>query len=116
MMVGKRYLYHRQIGVAPRYGMIHVNLCLFTTLIAVALHLPNLFGAKLWESYPWTMTVQKINDVLYAILVVVVPMVIYGLIGKKLDTVVATLKRARNGAMANDAMITATQSLTLRYR
>ena len=116
MMIGKQYLYHRKIGVTPRYGMIHVTLCLFTTLIAVALHLPNLFGAKLWQSYPWTMSIQKINDVLYAMLVVVAPMVVYGLIGKKLDTVIVTLKRARNGAMANEEMITATQSLTLRYR
>ena len=96
LMVLKRFLYLRKVRVVSNYGVIHVMLCLATTIIAVAFHLPNLFGAKLWESYPWTMTVQKINDVLYALLMVVAPVVIYALIGKRMDAVVVTVKRSCN--------------------
>ena len=102
MMIVKRYLYHRKIGVAPRYGKPHVMLCLFSTLFGMALHLPNLFGAKLWESHPWTMTLQKINDAVYSLLMVLGPMIVYSLIGKKFDTITVTVKRSADTSKKND--------------
>ena len=102
MMIVKRYLYHRKMEMAPRYGKIHVMLCLFSTLLSVVLHLPNLFGAKLWESHPWTMTLQKINDVLYTLLMNVGPVVVYALIGKKFDTITVTVRRSADTSKKND--------------
>ena len=96
LMVLKHFLYLHKIKSVPNYGVIHVTLCFLVTLINVSLKLLNLFGLKLWESNPWTMTVSKINDALYAVLMVVAPMVIYGFIGNKLGAVVVSIKRYRN--------------------
>lgn len=82
--------------MVSKYGVIHVISCSVITVIGINLYLPNLFGAKLWESHSWTMTLQKINDALYAVLMVVVSMVIYAVIGTKLDTVIVTVHRSLN--------------------
>lgn len=96
LMVNKRFLYLYKVNVVSKYGVIHVISCSVITVIGISLYLPNLFGAKLWESHSWTMTLQKINDALYAVLMVVVSMVIYAVIGTKLDTVIVTVHRSLN--------------------
>ena len=94
-MVLKRFLYLRSVGAQPQFGVLHVLLCCVSTVIMMCLYLPNLHGAKLWESYPWTKTVQKVNDVFFAVLMLAVPMAIYGFIPQDfLDTVVVTVDRS----------------------
>ena len=94
LMVLKQFLYFRRIQVVPRYGVIYIILCSVSISITISLYLPNLYGAKLWESSPWTTTLQQINDVLYCVLMVVAPMAIHGLIGKDINFVNMALSRS----------------------
>jgi len=91
LMVLKRFLYLMKIRVLPWYGFLYVFLLAISTAIMLSLQIPNLYGAKLWETHPWTNYLAKYNP--WELLSIGGPLVIYAVIGKKLDTVVLTLSR-----------------------
>ena len=102
----KQFLYLRRIQVVPQYGVIYILLCSVSAGITIFLYLSNLYGAKLWESSPWTTTLQKINDALYALLMVVGPMIVYAVIGKRCDTITVSLTRCQDTSKKNDEKTT----------
>ena len=93
-VVLKRFLYRRKVSTMPWYGIVFVILCAISTIIKLVLNSANLYGARLWETYPWTMNVVQINDPTYLGLMVIGPILIHGIIGDEFDTVVVTLNRS----------------------
>ena len=91
LMVLKRFLYLRKVRIVPWYGVFYVILLCISSLIMMGLGIPNLFGARLWESHPWTATLAVYNP--YTTLCTFGPLIIYAVIGQELDTLVFTVNR-----------------------
>ena len=93
-MMLKRFLYLRRVSLVPRYGVVWVILSSISAFISVCIVAANLHHAQLWEEYPWTDPLITINNRLFTVFMIIGPMVIYGVIGEELDTVVVMLNRA----------------------
>ena len=94
LLILKRFLYLRKVSIVSWHGLLYLVVCGVSTCIKVGMYIPNLYGARLWETYPWTRTLNQINDPLYLLMTGGGPMLIYGFIGSELDTIVLTLTRA----------------------
>ena len=90
----KRFLYYWKLHELPWYVFVWVGMCGISAIIFLMLFIPNLHGAKLWETYPWTGTLGGINNRIFFILFLFGPPIIYGFFDVKSDTVVVTLKRS----------------------
>jgi len=91
LLVLKRFLYLRKVNIVPWYGSLYVFALAISTAIMLGNAIPNLYGARLWETQPWTNYLAKYNQ--WTLLSVGGPLVIYAVIGKELDTVVFTMNR-----------------------
>jgi len=89
----KRFLYLRIVGIVPRYGHVWIVICALSTSIHFSQIAANLYGARLWERHPWTKPPISANVYLWFFAVMVAPVIIYGVIGREIDTVKVTLNR-----------------------
>jgi len=98
----KRLLYLWRVGAFEHWSSVvwwmscvYAGLSLITVLIKVSTGIPNLHGARLFETEAWNWLgpVVSFNSKLYLFLNMVCPLIIYGIIGKELDVVVVTLNR-----------------------
>lgn len=102
LLILKRFLYLRKLNMVSWHGVLYLGVCAISTIIKVGLYIPNLYGARVWETYPWTKTMNQINDPIYLLITGGGPMLIYGFIGVQLDTVVLTMTRATPKGLGRD--------------
>jgi len=100
----KRFLYLWKIGTFKDYhgsiyyvGWLYIVLSLITVIIKVSIGIPNLYNARLWETYPWTTPLADINGNVYLFLNLGCPVIIYSVITKDLKTVTLTINRTKSG-------------------
>ena len=95
LLVLKRFLYLKYVNcLRSKWHYIWVIGCTISTIINYGILIPNLYHARLWESYPWTSPLIAINNRLYIILHLFAPMMVYGYLGQELETVTLTLNRS----------------------
>ena len=94
LLAMKRALYLRTVGVVPRYGICSVIAMGIVSAFWISIEISNLFGARLWESHPWTATLNQISRYLWAFMVLFAPVFVYGFVGQELDIVFVTLNRS----------------------
>jgi len=89
----KRFLFLWKTDIVPWYGITWIILCALSTLIYFIPILANLYGARLWEKYPWIVAqIVAFNGYFWGInMVLLAPIVVYGTIGMKIDTVEVVL-------------------------
>jgi len=98
----KRFLYLWRVGyfnqkepVVWHASCVYMALSAATVVIKIATGVPNLFGAELWtyDSWSWLGPLVEFNGNLYLFLGLLCPLIIYGVIGKEMDTIVVTINR-----------------------
>jgi len=103
-IVLKRFLYLWRVGFFEQndpsiwyMSCVYVALSAVTVVVKIATGIPNLFGAMLWtyDSWSWLGPLVEINGSLYLFLSLLCPLIIYGIIGKDMDTIVIIINRGR---------------------
>merc|ERR1711920_365764 len=59
LIVLKRFLYRYRVSATPCYSVLFVILLGISTVIKCVLDSANLYGARLWETYDWTMKLEQ---------------------------------------------------------
>ena len=96
----KRFVYLYKIGTFKKYhgsahylGVLYVFTSLVTVIIKLMLGIPNLYEARLFDTYPWTNLLADINGNFYLFLTLVLPICVYFVVTEELKCVKLTINR-----------------------
>ena len=74
-------------------GIVYMLIMFITVVIKVSLGIPNLYGARLFESHPWTVPLASVNSNIYLFLTVLCPLLIYARIANRCKTIIIRIDR-----------------------